>query len=370
MTIKVGCSQKRGVEEAVAELGSQILFEGAKGVLYFASPSFAPAQLAAQMQQKFSGCQVCGCSTAGELLSGKMLKDSLVAMALGPDVVEDMAVELVLDLTRKSEIQKAFERFSVHFGCDALELDVHQYVGIILVDGLSGLEERVMECIGDLTNVTFVGGSAGDNLAFQKTHVYAGEKAVSGAAVLCLMRLRSGFDLLKTQSFRPTPKILVANRVDEARRMVFEFNGQPAARAYADAVGARSLADCPQHFMRSPLGLMVKGEPFVRSPQRLEGEAMVFYCHIKEGMGLTLLESTDIVQDTERALSRRLGELGPVHGVINFHCILRTLELENKHQTEAYGRIFQQVPTVGFSTYGEQYIGHINQTSTLLIFKK
>ena len=35
---------------------------------------------------------------------------------------------------------------------------------------------------------------------------------------------------------------------------------------------------------------------------------------------------------------------------------------------EDYGRIFAQYPTIGFSTCGESYIGHMNQTSTMVLF--
>ena len=61
---------------------------------------------------------------------------------------------------------------------------------------------------------------------------------------------------------------------------------------------------------------------------------------------------------------------GEVAALLNFHCILRTLELENRGQTGAYGEIFTGVPTVGFSTYGEALIGHINQTSTMVSFRR
>ena len=70
-----------------------------------------------------------------------------------------------------------------------------------------------------------------------------------------------------------------------------------------------------------------------------------------------------------KVIENKKKEIGNVSGIINFHCILRTLELEQKGQEEEYGKIFSDIPTIGFSTYGEIYMGHVNQTSTMLIFR-
>jgi hypothetical protein len=86
-------------------------------------------------------------------------------------------------------------------------------------------------------------------------------------------------------------------------------------------------------------------------------------------MELVVLESTDIVRDTAAALEAQRAK-GEIAALINFHCILRTLELEDRGQTGAYGEVFSGVPTVGFSTYGEELIGHINQTSTMVSFRR
>jgi hypothetical protein len=117
-------------------------------------------------------------------------------------------------------------------------------------------------------------------------------------------------------------------------------------------------------FMSNPMGLMVGDEPFVRSPQRvLEDGSMVFYCQIREGTELELLESTDIIADTGKALA------GFHRALIVFNCILRTLQLQEEGQCEAYGALFADSPAVGFNTYGEEYIGHLNQTATMLAFR-
>ena len=81
-------------------------------------------------------------------------------------------------------------------------MDHKKYLGFVLVDGLTCAEENLMDDIGNKTNVFFVGGSAGDDLKFTATHVYANGKTYNDAAVLALIKVRNGFDIIKTQSFR------------------------------------------------------------------------------------------------------------------------------------------------------------------------
>jgi len=354
--------------DLVADLKSQCICGPPRAVVFFASSHYEPQALSQQMQAAFPGACVVGCSSAGEIAAGRMMSGSVVAMFFGPDVVEDAAAEVVGDLESEPRVAEAFAEFERHFQTPVSQLDIRKHVGLVLVDGLSGREERLMEKIGSGTDVFFVGGAAGDDLRFQTTHVFAVGKAHTNAAVLLLLRLKRGFEILKTQSFKLTGKRLLATEVDEARRQVLQFDRQPAVEAYAAAVGVppEQAAAC---FMRHPLGLMVHGEPFVRSPQRVDGLSIVFYCQIKQGMQLEVLEGTDIVADTRAAIERQMTAMGTISGLIDFHCILRTLQLRDEKRCDQYGAIFSGIPAIGFSTYGEEYLGHINQTSTILLFR-
>jgi len=338
-------------------------------ISYFASPAIDPAALAAELKGAFPGAAQIGCTSAGEIVSGRMLKGGVAALALPGELVGTPAVELATSIrTRPENVVGALDRLAERFDKPARALSHGQYVGIILIDGLSRAEERVMDLLGNACDVTFVGGSAGDDLKFQATHVAVDGRAETDAVALALLRPPRGFDIIKTQSFRTLGARLVATKVDEANRTVLEFDGQPASRAYAAALGV-APDELGKHFMRHPLGVMVDGDPFVRSPLRVDGDSVAFYCNIKEGMELSVLESTDIVRDTAAVLEAQRAK-GEIAALINFHCILRTLELEDRGQTGAYGEVFSGVPTVGFSTYGEELIGHINQTSTMVSFRR
>ncbi|HTY20754.1 MAG TPA: FIST N-terminal domain-containing protein [Geobacteraceae bacterium] len=366
MNIRTAYSVKTDIQEAVQDIQTQLSDFEPRLIIFFASSSIAPDEIADRMEAAFPRAETFGCSTAGEIVTGKMLTDSLVAMAFNRQAIKNSKVEVLDDLNRESH--RAFNAFERHFDKPMSKMDPKQYLGIILIDGLCGKEERIMDRIGDFTNVNFIGGSAGDDLKFQSTHVYANGKSYTNAAVLAILEPNTEFTFIKTQSFSPLQKKLLVTKADETKREILEFDQKPAALAYAEALGT-SIEDAPKHFMHNPVGIVYEGEPFVRSPQRIKGNSIKFYCGVKEGIELTLLESTDIIASTKEALDRVRAELGDISGIINFNCILRTLELREKGLTESYGALFSDFPTVGFSTYGEQFIGHINQTATMLVFR-
>lgn len=369
MDIISACSAKGTVDEIIQDISDQFVLFDTKLVIFFASSKFAPEEISSKMQAAFPSALVFGCTTAGEIATGRMLDDSVAVMGFNSDSMLDAKIEIIEDLKDPDGVKKACDSFADHFGIPVAEMASREYVGILLVDGLSGAEEGLIEKIGDSTNVVFIGGSAGDDLKFSSTHLYANGKSYTNAALLALLKPGAEFTFVKTQSFCDLGKSLVVTKADEASRVVYEFNGKPAATVYAEAVNS-AVEDASKHFMHNPVGLLIDGEPYVRSPQQIKDNgAMAFYCGVREGMELSLLESTDIIEDTRKAINQAREESGRIIGIINFNCILRKLELKQKNLTTEYGDLFSTASTVGFSTYGEQYIGHINQTATMLVFK-
>ena len=370
--IKSVFSTKSIETEVVSDIKSQLYGFGVKIVVFFASSSFDQDRLSNLMQEAFKDCIVFGCSTAGEIVSGELLKNSVVAMAFNSNIISDAKVEVIEQMKENLSVEAAFTSFERYFNESSYTMEATRYVGIVLIDGISMKEEKVMDQIGNRTNVYFVGGSAGDDLKFTETFVCANGKAYTDSAVLVLLKMNvhAEFGIIKTQSFKALDHVLIANKVNEETREVIEFNNRPAILAYADAVGAASVEEAPKYFMTNPVGLVIgENDILVRSPRQRKGTNIQFYCNILEGTEVRLLESTDIIEDTKNALEKKINEFGRIEGLVNFHCITRTLELEKKNLVKQYGEIFSDIPTIGFSTYGEVYIGYINQTSTILVFK-
>ncbi len=151
---------------------------------------------------------------------------------------------------------------------------------------------------------------------------------------------------------------------------MWALDGQPAAQAYAEAVGyaVGELAD--KAFMHHPLGLMINGIPWIRSPaQVVDGRGLRFLAQILPGMEVDLMNSTDLIGGTRDALQAAVAKLdGQASGALMFNCILRRLEMDADGLTDSFIDAMAGIPAIGFHTYGESWLGHMNQTLTGVIF--
>jgi len=364
---KIAQSEIKDTAEAVKSLKEQLSGIDACLVLYFVSTSYPPETICKEMADAFAGAHTVGCTTYGEMISRKMGQNSIVAMAWSKDSLKFFKVEVLEKVKENNSVAvaKAFKSFEESLGKQMKDLDPERYAGIVIIDGVSECEEELNDNLGNRTNVPFVGGSASDDFKFECTWLFADGKAYTNAAILILMEPANGYSILKTQSFKLTDKKLTPTKVDERRRMVLEFNGKPALLAYAEALGV-SAEDVAKHFIKHPVGLVLDEQNyFVRSPISIEGTSVIFHCIVKEGLELTILESADIVSSTRSDLQK----FGKIQAVVDFNCSLRFIELNNENRLKEYSEIFKDVSAVGFSTYGESYIGHMNQTSTMLLLK-
>lgn len=341
----------------------------------FCSGSHDANDVASALARRFPGVPMAGCTTAGEHLCGAHLRNAVVLAGLC-DTETDWAVASFDGLDALDE--RAAETFAhalfTRHGVDSKAFDPDQFVGLLFVDGLAGCEERISAALAaGLHGIALAGGSAGDDLAFERTQVICNGTAASDRATVVLARSETTrFELLKHQHFTTEPeKMLAVTRADTANRRVFELDGHPAARAYAAALGIERSALTAASSFRHPVVFRCEGELYVRSIREIhDDDSLTFYCSIEEGMVLELGAHTDISAALHRALGGH-DDSSTADFMLEFNCVLRALETTETNNWGALGDTVRAASksSIGFDTYGEQLNGlHINQTLVAVRF--
>lgn len=370
-SIRSAFTRASSPELAARELVDQLAGEDALSVvLFFAPVTVDGCAIARALRTVWPETRVAGCTTAGVFSESQTAVSAISAIAFPTEKVRACAGAVAgFDAGVESSVASAMLEVSAALELDPRTADPTRFVGLVLIDGLHGDEERVSEALGrSAPYLSFVGGSAADDLAFRETRVYLDGEGVTHGAVVVLLDMAAPFAITKTCSFESTGRKLTATRTDPERRTVFEFDGRPAVEAYAEAVGV-PVDELPSHFASHPLGLMFDSEPWIRSPQQvLEGGALKFYCEVLDGTELDLMRPTDLVSNLHDAFARARERVGGViGGAVLFDCILRRLELDAKNLHADFIESMAGFPAAGFHTYGETWLGHINQTLTGLV---
>jgi hypothetical protein len=217
-----------------------------------------------------------------------------------------------------------------------------------------------------LDDLPLFGGSAGDGVRFERTHLYHDGEFRTDCAILSVVHTAHPFVVFKTEHFVDSDKKMVITKADPARRIVTEINGEPAAPEYARMVGLEVEELTPMVFATYPVVVRIGGSLYVRSIQKVNPDgSLTFFCAIDEGIVLTVAQGVDILENLKGTLDRITEEVGAPQLILGCDCILRKLELDQRGLRSEVGRLLAAHNTVGFGTYGEQYHGmHVNQTLT------
>ncbi|OFX22703.1 MAG: hypothetical protein A2V77_10850 [Anaeromyxobacter sp. RBG_16_69_14] len=359
-----GCSKLADPTAAIRELRATIDQPEMKVVLFFCSSSYDLKGLGSAIQDAFP-CPVVGCTSSGQIGPTGYQRGGITAVSLASD---DLVAHPYL-ISPLSECRERAAQVGMRVRTKLEDLPPGKRAfGLILVDGLSQAEEALAATLyQSLGNVPIVGGSAGDDdLKFERTSVYWEGEFLSGAALFTLFETSRPFSAFKLQNFGPTDKKLVVTAADPERRVVKEFNGLPAAEAFAELLGL-SLDQLDSNvFSSNPVMLRIGSDDYVRSIQKVNPDLSVtLYCAIDEGLVLTIGKSMEPLTTLAKGFRDATRDIGTPSLVIGCDCVLRRLDFEQGHLDGQAGDFLARNKVIGFSTYGEQFNAvHVNQTFT------
>ncbi|MFJ1269315.1 nitric oxide-sensing protein NosP [Legionella lytica] len=348
--------------DAVREFYETVKQPNMELVIFFCSSEYDLDALADEMKRLFTGIQVVGCTTAGEIGPAGYLDHSLTGVSFS--ATDFKAVAGLLTHLQQLQISKC-----QHFTQELLhrlerETDIQNSFAFLLIDGLSKREEPVARILqSGLGKIPLIGGSAGDSLNFKSTYVYFQGHFHSDSAIVTLVTTKLPFKIFKTQHFIATDTRLVVTEADTAHRKVKEINGLPAAQEYARILGIDVHSLDSMRFAASPIVVMIDGTNYVRSIQKANPDgSLTFFCAIENGLVLRVAKGVNLLDNLEENFAQLRSEIGPPQLVLGCDCILRKIEV-SPETIACISDIFQQNNTIGFNTYGEQFRGvHVNQT--------
>lgn len=362
LRVRHGASCASDPRKAVSAVRDLIHQDDAQLILFFCDPAYDLPLLAGELRAAFGSIPVVGCTTAGCVGLEGYTTGGLRAVSVAGEIT---AYPSLIDLGTGTEA--AVTRIAEDAARIISDNPDESRFALLLVDGVSLKEEELVSLLfRKLPRVPVTGGSASDGMRLEKTHVYSEGAFHSNAAIFTLFTTRLPFVTMKFTHFLSAEDTLVVTASDPGKRIVHEFNGEPAAPAYASCLGVPVEKLDSGIFAARPLLFEMNGEQYIRSVANVNpDQSLTLFCAIEDGMILSTGRSVNPPVMARAAFQRVQQEIGEPALVIGCDCVLRRLEFEAHGLLRAMGDIMKSNKVFGFSTYGEQCDGlHMNQTFT------
>ncbi|MDQ3388754.1 MAG: FIST domain protein, partial [Gemmatimonadota bacterium] len=235
-------------------------------VIVFASPENDYAALLKALSSACTPATLVGCSSAGEFTSEDHGVGMACAVALhAPEMRFTASIGRGLGEDRSRAAEELVAEFRGVRG--------HEYSyrsALVLTDALAGYADDLVERLTLLTggSYRFFGGGAGDDARFERTHVFFGTEAVSGAVVALEILSNKPIGIGVRHGWQPASAPL---RVTEAEGFTMaSLNAIPAADVFQEHAQATEQSfdlDNPMpFFLHNVLGVQTEAGFKLRVP--------------------------------------------------------------------------------------------------------
>lgn len=309
---------------------------------------------------------IVGCTTLGEVVVGRPdpMTSGVVVVALGGPGLQVRA-EVGREVSTRRREAGAEAAGSV------VGLDAPHRICLLLCDGLVGDQHEVVRgAYGVLgAEVPLVGGCAGDDLTYSRTHQFLGDRhgvqiltdAVVGVGLGSAGPLGVGI----AHGWRKVGEPMIVTSSRGGR--LFELDGRPALDAYLEWLGAeRELVEDSKAFRSrafgSPLGMSRRTGEDIRVVHDGDaaGGSLLCLADVPQGALAWKMEPDDesLVQAGAASCAQAIENLGgaaPV-GLLVFDCGARKVMLGEdgvRREIAAMSDVAGGLPLGGFYTYGE-----------------
>ncbi len=362
LSVRRASTAETDPRRAMQAIATGLAADDADAVIFFCSPDYPLDVLGPEIESAFRG-PVIGCTSSGQIDARGYRSGGISAVALSGGAVRCEA----FTIAPLSDYQREAGRIG-EIVCARREAGrASRRFGVLLVDGLSRIEEQLATALYEsLDDLPLVGGSASDDLRFERTHVFVNGRFLEDAAVLAVFETELPFVPFSVQHFTPTDVRFVITDADTERRTIYELNGEPAAGVYAEAVGVDVPSLGPEVFARHPLMLRMGDEYYARALARAGTDgSLELFCAVERGLVVTLGAPGDPRGALDTTLTSLRERLDGSPLILAFDCILRRVEFEAERRIDEISELLLQHEVFGFSCYGEQFNGlHMNQSLT------
>ena len=372
---------------AGSELAGQIVQElhgnAPDALIVFAS---AANDYRALLESLNKGCKpklLVGCSSAGEFTAASAGTGMTTAIALrAPDMRFSASMARGLSTNIGGAARDLMRGFQ------GLQTDHFRYrTALLLVDALAGHAEDLVDRLTMETagSYRFVGGGAGDDGLFKKTHVFFGTEAYSDAAIALEILSTKPWGIGARHGWRPAGDAL---RVTEsAESCIVSLNISPAVEAFqehATATEQQFDRDNPMpFFLHNVVGVKTEDGHKLRVPLGIRDQGgIAFAAEVPTGATACIM-STDADDAADAAASAARDAIDQVErgghkpkAALFFDCVATRLRLGKEsfdQELDAVRNALKSTPFVGFNSYGQivrsdgQFSGFHNCTAVVCV---